>query len=143
MFDKIENEDYIIENISNNIEDDENSFSNSEEEVDFKDENGINIDKKNSSDDVNDNSSDDNFAWKKENKIIYPKKGNNNKTKNNKNNNKGYNKNGNKHNLSNEVLFISKDNFNPRILIKKTYNDMITEQIKIFWIWKLKQNLLI
>ena len=60
MFDKIENEDYIIENISNNIEDDEISFSNSDEEDDSNDENGINIDKKNNSDD--DNSSDDNFS---------------------------------------------------------------------------------
>ena len=134
MFDKIENEDYIIENLSDNIEDNENSVSNSEEEDESDEEDKINIDKNNKPDDNNDNSPDDNCAGKKENKIIYPKKGNNNnKSKNKKNNNKGKYKNQHKNDNSKEFAFNNKYNFNIRKFIRKrTYNDIIAEQKKNF-----------
>ena len=134
MFDKIENEDYIIENLSDNVEDDENSVSNSEEEDESDEEDKINIDKNNKPDDNNDNSPDDNCTGKKENKIIYPKKGNNNnKSKNKKNNNKGKYKNQHKNDNSEEFAFNNKYNFNIRKFIRKrTYNDMIAEQKKNF-----------
>ena len=131
MFDKIENEDYIIEDISNNIEDDENSDSNSEEEDESKDEEEKNNDKKDDSDEDNDISSDGNFTGNKENKIIYPKNENNDNSKNKNNNNKGNNKNKTKYNCSNEL--VSKFKFNLiKLLGKKKYNDMIKEQKKIF-----------
>ena len=70
---------------------------------------------------------------KKENKIIYPKKGNNNnKSKNKKNNNKGKYKNQHKNDNSEEFAFNNKYNFNIRKFIRKrTYND-IAEQKKNF-----------
>ena len=133
MFDKIENEDFIVEEIPNDIEDDENSDSNSDEEDESKNCDEINIDKKDDPDDDNDNSSDDNFIGKKENKIIYPKQGNNHKSKNKKNEKKGKSKNKNKNNSSNNVVFNSKFNFNlKKLMLKRTYNDMITEQKKNF-----------
>ena len=122
MFDKIENEDFIVEEIPNDIEDDENSYCNSDEEDESKNCDEINIDKKDDPDDDNDNSSDDNCIGKKENKIIYPKQGNNHKSKNK-----------NKNNSSNNVVFNSKFNFNlKKLMLKRTYNDMITEQKKNF-----------
>ena len=133
MFDKIENEDFIVEEIPNDIEDDENSYSNSDEEDESKNCDEINIDKKDDPDDDNDNSSDDNFIGKKENKIIYPKQGNNHKSKNKKNDNKGKSKNKNKNNSSNNVVFNSKFNFNlKKLMLNITYNDMITEKKKNF-----------
>ena len=57
MLDKIENEDYIIEDSYASIEDDENSDSNSDEDDESNADDGINIDKKDNPDDDKDNSS--------------------------------------------------------------------------------------
>ena len=132
MFDKIENEDYIIEDISNNIADDENSGSNSKEEDESRTRMKKIMIKK--------------MIQKtimiilqmvilleKENKIIYPKNENNDKSKNKNNNIKGNNKNKTKYNCSNELVFNDKFKFNlKKLLRKRTYNDMIKEQKKIF-----------